>query len=235
LMVTPAEHIFFATGVKGVDKKYTGANYATMDTETKERHDAYIRENWATKSGSEIGASLGRTPSSIGARARRLGLKKKLVVDEIKEQGDAYIRENWPTMSATEIGSALGLSRNAIIGRAHRMGLSKARVSFASTETTVAQRLARKRSGRLRFKAMVAQKTSPDIKPTVERHVEPIAVPCTETNCTLAELTNKTCRFPIGDPRSKDFRYCGSSDGVDNPFQPYCNHHTVVAMYLPQR
>lgn len=42
------------------------------------------------------------------------------------------------------------------------------------------------------------------------------------------DLTPWTCRWPIGDPRSPDFRFCGGQlterfDGAKGQ-QPYCNH-----------
>ena len=46
---------------------------------------------------------------------------------------------------------------------------------------------------------------------------------------TLMELTERTCKWPIGDPSSREFSFCGrrSSEGV------YCVEHARVA-YQPQ-
>jgi GcrA cell cycle regulator len=43
---------------------------------------------------------------------------------------------------------------------------------------------------------------------------------------TLLELTEQTCRWPIGDPGSGDFFFCGG-----NPIGglPYCAYHSRVA------
>ena len=46
---------------------------------------------------------------------------------------------------------------------------------------------------------------------------------------TLMELTERTCKWPIGDPSSTEFSFCGrrASEGV------YCQEHARVA-YQPQ-
>jgi GcrA cell cycle regulator len=48
---------------------------------------------------------------------------------------------------------------------------------------------------------------------------------------TLLELTEETCRWPIGDPGSTDFFYCG---GQTVTGLPYCAYHSRVA-YQPPR
>jgi GcrA cell cycle regulator len=50
---------------------------------------------------------------------------------------------------------------------------------------------------------------------------------------TIAELKETMCKWPLGDPRSSEFRYCGSpSPGAS----PYCTHHDRLAYYpRPER
>lgn len=59
-------------------------------------------------------------------------------------------------------------------------------------------------------------------------HVEPTSPPSPpETRkLTLVELTETTCRWPIGDPRSPDFHFCGA-DAL--PTKPYCPFHEKLA------
>ena len=52
-------------------------------------------------------------------------------------------------------------------------------------------------------------------------------------SCGILQLTNKTCRWPIGDPRAKDFTFCGSDiegqfDGAPGQ-TPYCSFHRSLA------
>jgi GcrA cell cycle regulator len=46
---------------------------------------------------------------------------------------------------------------------------------------------------------------------------------------TILELTEATCRWPIGDPGATDFVYCGSQNKVS---LPYCPYHARIA-YQP--
>ncbi|MEO0821662.1 MAG: GcrA family cell cycle regulator [Pseudomonadota bacterium] len=46
---------------------------------------------------------------------------------------------------------------------------------------------------------------------------------------SLLELTERTCKWPIGDPTDDDFHFCGLPVV---PGKPYCEHHVGVA-YQP--
>jgi GcrA cell cycle regulator len=55
----------------------------------------------------------------------------------------------------------------------------------------------------------------PDVVVPVE--TEPVAAPVAVSRrqgCSLLELTSRSCRWPIGNPRSEDFRYCGATTDV---------------------
>lgn len=45
---------------------------------------------------------------------------------------------------------------------------------------------------------------------------------------TLMELTTRTCRWPVGDPRRDDFRFCGD---YAEPGRVYCCQHHALAYY----
>ncbi|MBV6632682.1 MAG: global cell cycle regulator GcrA-like protein [Alphaproteobacteria bacterium] len=47
---------------------------------------------------------------------------------------------------------------------------------------------------------------------------------------TILELTDRMCKWPIGDPRDPDFRFCGkqTSNGL-----PYCETHCQQAYQQP--
>ena len=47
--------------------------------------------------------------------------------------------------------------------------------------------------------------------------------------CTLSELEERRCRWPIGDPKAADFCYCG---GPAPEGAPYCGYHARIA-YQP--
>ena len=46
----------------------------------------------------------------------------------------------------------------------------------------------------------------------------------------LLELTEQTCRWPVGDPGSGDFFFCGGNAVVG---LPYCAYHARVAYQPP--
>jgi GcrA cell cycle regulator len=43
---------------------------------------------------------------------------------------------------------------------------------------------------------------------------------------TLTDLSSQTCRWPIGDPKHEDFRFCGKPVLAG---KPYCGEHCAVA------
>lgn len=45
---------------------------------------------------------------------------------------------------------------------------------------------------------------------------------------TLMDLTPRTCRWPVGDPRHDDFRFCGD---YAEPGKVYCCQHHALAYY----
>ncbi|WP_150524369.1 GcrA family cell cycle regulator [Roseibium sediminis] len=146
--------------------------------------------------------------------------------------------------SASQIAGELGgVTRNAVIGKVHRLGLS----GRAKTTTTAAPKAKRTRTASA--PAQSAKTPSPKshqpttqgataLKMDIEAapmavptpRVEPIAelVPISE-RASILTLTERTCKWPIGDPSTDDFYFCGrqSDAGV-----PYCAHHCKIA-YQP--
>ena len=60
------------------------------------------------------------------------------------------------------------------------------------------------------------------------RRQEEVVVPLSK-QVTLMELREAMCRFPLGDPTTPEFRYCGAQAITD---RPYCAHHAQIA-YQP--
>lgn len=65
-----------------------------------------------------------------------------------------------------------------------------------------------------------ANEIDPEALATV-REVEKTAM-----KLTLLELTERTCKWPIGDPATSDFWFCGLQV---KPGKPYCEAHVAVA------
>lgn len=49
------------------------------------------------------------------------------------------------------------------------------------------------------------------------------------TEVTLQELEKHHCRWPKGDPRHSDFRFCGAPRIGDSERTPYCKEHMVLS------
>ena len=135
-------------------------------------------------------------------------------------------------LSASQIAAELGgVTRNAVIGKVHRLGLSG---RGQPTTTIKRQRRAPVPTAR-RTRQMVTignLALQPQIEPYEEPQFRPsrdVVVPIAK-RLTIEMLTERTCKWPIGDPGQDDFHFCGndSLDGV-----PYCQYHSSVAYQTP--
>jgi GcrA cell cycle regulator len=143
-------------------------------------------------------------------------------------------------LSASQIAAELGgVTRNAVIGKVHRLGLS-GRVkpqSQAARPTAQAHprakpsasaRPAPSRPQRPITIGNVALKASPEAEtrpaPQPSRAIE--EGPITFERVTILNLTEQTCKWPVGDPGRPDFFFCGrkSDEGI-----PYCGYHARIA------
>ncbi|GGB51312.1 GcrA cell cycle regulator [Roseibium aquae] len=143
-------------------------------------------------------------------------------------------------LSASQIAGELGgVTRNAVIGKVHRLGLS----GRAKT-TTTAPKTRRKKvapagtAGTSQHTAKPLTQGSAALKmesaPLAEAvpaaQAKPVAdlVPIS-SRASILELTERTCKWPIGDPSKDDFYFCGRQSDVG---VPYCAHHCKIA-YQP--
>jgi GcrA cell cycle regulator len=136
-------------------------------------------------------------------------------------------------LSASQIAAELGgITRNAVIGKVHRLGLSGRAKSPSSMAPR--QRKTRTATHMLRV-SRPAVHGNTALAPVYEYDVE--AEPEVVDNVvmmgqrrTLLELTEATCRWPIGDPGSDDFYFCG---GQSTAGMPYCPYHSRIAYQPP--
>jgi GcrA cell cycle regulator len=138
-------------------------------------------------------------------------------------------------LSASQIAGELGgITRNAVIGKVHRLGLSGR--AKAPSSAAARPRKARPPSNVLRMArpAAVRGNTALARLPVYELDVEPEpelvenVVPIGQ-RCTLLELSDAKCRWPIGDPGSPEFYFCGGKPVSE---LPYCAYHARIA-YQP--
>ncbi|MFH6781313.1 MULTISPECIES: GcrA family cell cycle regulator [Methylobacterium] len=137
--------------------------------------------------------------------------------------------------SASQIAAEMGgVSRNAVIGKVHRLGLA-GRVLKANGAAPPAGRRARSEvdapgASLAESPSMLAP--APPALALVPSQTGPtadtIALP-ESARVTIMELRDFMCRWPMGDPSTPDFRFCGDRaiTGL-----PYCTHHSRIA-YQP--
>jgi GcrA cell cycle regulator len=123
-------------------------------------------------------------------------------------------------LSCREIAADIGVSRNAVIGKLSRLNLTRGRGEE------------RKPDGKRRDTAR-GLKAVPRLQYEMLAEIygetqSPLAYePIDEANrCSLLELSDNRCRWPISTPGADDFCFCGnaSPDG-----QPYCDGHARLA------
>jgi GcrA cell cycle regulator len=157
--------------------------------------------------------------------------------DEIVEQ----LKQHWiDGKSASQIASLLGngVTRNAVIGKVHRLGLA-GRAKTPSAIVPRHRRLAPPPVHRVagpRLNAHAARITrgatalalAPEALSELEQpEFESVVVPMS-LRVTIVELKESMCRWPLGDPSTSEFRYCGSPTASG----PYCAYHGGLA-YQP--
>ena len=131
-------------------------------------------------------------------------------------------------LSTSQIAAELGgITRNAVIGKVHRLGLSGRAKSPSSSSPR--PRKARSSSHMMRMpRNSIRGNNALAYDYAVEPEPELIEIPL-EQRKTLLQLTEATCHWPVGDPGSADFFFCGGEAANGSP---YCSYHSRVA-YQP--
>jgi GcrA cell cycle regulator len=154
---------------------------------------------------------------TIGWTDERVELLKKLWADGL---------------SASQIAAELGgITRNAVIGKVHRLGLS----GRAKSPSSSAPRQRKPRQSHMLRVSRPAMRGNTALAYAYDYDVEAEPAPVENVipmgqRRTLLELTEETCRWPLGDPATQDFYFCGGKSvaGV-----PYCSYHCRIAYQPP--
>ena len=152
------------------------------------------------------------------------------------------LRQLWSEgQSASKIAEKLGgVTRNAVIGKIHRLGLSN------RSENSEKKIITKKRGRPAKVKNTDNNKNKDFSQINSDKfddlHVDGLEgdknmlpeatlanIAELEENAkklNLMELTERTCKWPIGDPATENFWFCGhpSEQG-----KPYCSTHVSIA------
>lgn len=162
-----------------------------------------------------------------------MGVDKRFQIDWNDERV-ALLRTRWneghsASVIANEIGC--GVSRSAVLGKVDRLKLSKRKNRSPSDEPRKSrQPIVRKNYSKRGYSAW---STVPEVEP------EPFVIDDTadadiplSRRRTLLQLNSETCRWPVGDPGTPDFFFCGAEPLRGHP---YCAGHCLRAYNVRQR
>lgn len=150
---------------------------------------------------------------------------------EWTEETISRLRALWSDGHSTaEIGRRLGVSKNAVVGKAHRLDLPARPSPIRRDGPRPNPRLtARRVAGPTLPPLPSAQKPAPVIasvpRPEPVRSAVP---PAPRPQLVAPRPYGRTiaCCWPIGEPGTKEFRFC---DDPSVPGKPYCLEHAQLA------
>lgn len=145
-------------------------------------------------------------------------------------------------LSASQIAGELGgITRNAVIGKVHRLGLSgraKSPAVAARPRKTARPEAPAPQRPQAPNRPVTHGNTAlaPALDALVDSAPAPAPAPQQSNNvlamgqrCTIMNLTESTCRWPMGEPGTEGFYFCG---GRSVSGMPYCTQHARMA-YQP--
>jgi len=129
-------------------------------------------------------------------------------------------------LTCSQIAAQIGVSRNAVIGKIHRLGLASGRPA-ATPARACPPRSRRPRAFTQRHMLRLIYAQAPGIADAGETGVAPVE---SAQRCSLIELAQGKCRWPLSDPGAADFAFCGNEAA---PGFSYCAGHARMAYRSP--
>jgi GcrA cell cycle regulator len=131
-------------------------------------------------------------------------------------------------LTCSQIAAEIGVTRNAVIGKIHRLGLSPARPAGAPARSCPPRARHPRSSPSSRLLRLIGTQA-----PGVAGDPAAAPVPIDSAQrCSLLELAQGKCRWPISDPGAADFGFCGNAAAAGFS---YCAGHARMAYRPPAR
>jgi len=134
--------------------------------------------------------------------------------------------------TSTAIALEFGVTRNAVIGVINRLGLVRNPGSSKAIGRKFTRSSIRKPAPVVAKQPKQVLKLAP--KPVRVEHVplrRTVEQPSTGAPVRLMDLKFGDCKWPIGDPKHDDFRFCGQRRREG---RPYCQDHCRLAYREPE-
>lgn len=126
-------------------------------------------------------------------------------------------------LSCREIACDIGVSRNAVIGKLSRLNLTREKSGEARRTARKDDAKGKRPRSVPRAQYQMLRKLYAEAQPADDEAIH------SEHRCSLLELSEERCRWPISTPGAEDFCFCGNRPLKG---QPYCVGHTRLA-YRP--
>ncbi len=137
-------------------------------------------------------------------------------------------------LTCSQIAAEIGVTRNAVIGKIHRLGLSPERPAAAPAPArSCPQRARQPRRLAHRHMLRLIHAEAPRVADGASAETDSVD---SAQRCSLLELTQGKCRWPLGDGVSNsgaaDFVFCGNETAAGFS---YCAGHARMAYRLSAR
>lgn len=176
-----------------------------------------LKKMWgAGKSASEIAEKLGGvTRNAVIGKAHRLGLSgrpspiKKVAAKKTATSSAA------PAKKAAAPKAAAPVAKPKVVPAVKRVAAAPVKAPVAAPVVRPAANAPGKPPEIIQLAALANASSQPD-----------------GSIISILELNERTCRWPVGDPKDANFGYCGSSVYMAHP---YCAEHVAIAFQAPNR